>query len=187
MACLFTGGRTTGCNTTDFGGIRRVYLANFQYVSNLTASAGVVTDLDTVNALGVSAPAFYKFDFRRNTASVTETGTAIATTGAVPYVPQITMVFGGRLSADAESIKIMGQAKMVAIVEDANGKFVIYGALPTIVSGTASGNGLDMTSATYASGTNMTDASAWTIVLTGGENAPGLEVPANIMTSAILV
>lgn len=176
MACLLTDGIVKGCRD-NIGGIKEVYLANKELVTEITATDMEVTAIATIDGLGATAPAFYTFEVNKASSNWTDTPAAVASNGGTFYTPSVTMVFSKNDATKANTVKLMGQSTLVAIVKNNDGKYFLLGAE----------NGLELSAGSYASGTAYTDLNGWTITLSGGENTPAFEVNASVITSAILV
>jgi len=182
MTCLLTNGITKGCRD-NIGGISTVYLANKELLTSVTVGGGSPEDLGLVSAIatqssiGADAPAFYEFQVNKNSSNWVDTGTVVASNGGTFYAPAVTMVFGKNDSTKLNTVKLMGQSTLVAIVKNNDGKYFILGET----------NGLELSAGAYASGTAFADLNGWTITLSGGETHPAYEVPSTLITSAIIV
>ena len=177
MSCLLTNHIERGCRD-GIGGIDTVYLANKELVSGVTSSDMLISGITTVDGLGASAAAFYKFEVNRNTSSWTDTPTPVASNGGTIYVPSVTMVFTKNEADKANTIKLMGQSTLVAIIKETSGKYFLLGEE----------FGLDQLTGSYNSGVNRTDLNGWTLTLSSaGENGPSKEVDSSVMDSSILV
>jgi hypothetical protein len=193
MACLLNNHIKKGCKD-NVGGIKKVYLANKDlltsvaigtiedYVETLTTQDSVANSAGTYDA----APAFYEFQPNKASSNWTDTGSQVSNNGGTFYTPSVTMIFSKNDAAKITQIKIMGQTELVAIVVQNDGKVFLTGADLT-TNDQFNGNGLEVTSATYASGTAYTDGTSWTVTLAGGENHPAYEIDPALLTDSILV
>lgn len=170
------------CDQT-IGGVEVVYIANKALVSSIIKGAGspslpeLVTTLTTVNALNVSAPAFFEYFPNDVSSTWTDTGAPLASNSGTFYTPSVTMVFGSNDATKVNTIKLLGQNKLVAIVKENSGKYFLLGG----------DLGLKLTSAVYTPGTAYADARAWTVTLAGGSAHPSPEVDDSVITSSIIV
>jgi len=182
MACLLINGILKGCRD-NIGGIRRVYLANKAFLRSVIIGfgspddPGLVTYIDTVTELGATGPAFYTFEPNKTSSNWSDTMGVVASNGGTTYVPSVTMVFSKNDSGKVNTIKLMGQSELVAIVENNDGKYFLLGK----------DNGLEISAGSYTSGTAYADLNGWTVTLSGGETSPSFEVDAALMTSDILI
>lgn len=186
MSCLLTSGIAKGCRD-NIGGIKEVYLANKERIATIAvgATAMLVDTITTLDALGATAaPAFYTYQVNKVSSVWTDTIAPIASNGGTMYTPSVTMVFGKGEAAKANTVKLMGQSTLVAIVRNNDGKYFLLGG---DITANGLGNGLELSAGSYSSGTAFTDLNGYTITLSGGENHPAYEVNASAMTASILV
>lgn len=116
MACTQTlAGIIRDC-LPNMGGIRAVYLANYADVSSLTEASGVIT---TVSMSGSAV--FKKYEFARNTSSLTSNYAVNAENGTTYVESDLLMVFNRMDTAKRLEIVALAQGELVAIVEDNNG------------------------------------------------------------------
>ena len=104
------------------GGLRAVYLANFADVDSLTITSSVVTAITMV-----SSKKFYKYDFVRNTASMTSNYAVNAENGTTYVETDLLMVFNRMDTTKRLEIVALAQGELVAIVEDNNGNMWYLG------------------------------------------------------------
>lgn len=116
MACTQTlAGIIRDC-LPNMGGLRAVYLANFADVSSLTESAGAISAVSMANSA-----VFKKYEFARNTASMTSNYAVNAENGTTYVETDLLMVFNRMDTTKRLEIVAMAQGELVAIVEDNNG------------------------------------------------------------------
>lgn len=150
MACLQTlNGIALDC-TNSIGGIREVYIANYADIVSQTVTDGKISAL----TLATGAAGFKKYEFRRNTASMTSTlnvdatnGNSVSTDLVLSFLKQET---DKRIEISALSI-----GELAVIVKDANG---LYWYLGKDMPVGASAGGAE-------SGTTYTDGNRYTITL----------------------
>ena len=87
------------------------------------------------------------------------------------------MVFSKNDAAKANTVKLLGQSTLIAIVKNNDGTYFLLGET----------NGLELSAGSYSSGTAYTDLNGWSITLSGGESAPSKEVDSTVITASILV
>ena len=184
MSCLTINGIAKGCRES-IGGVKTVYLANKELIDSIVATDQLVTAITTVDGLGSPGGAFYTFDVDKTSSSWTDTQTPVASNGGTFYVPSVTMVFSRNDAAKAKVVKLMGQATLVAIVKNNDGKYFLLGAQATAIDADM-GNGLEISAGTSASGVGYADLNGLTTTLSGGERYPYYEVQADVMASGIL-
>lgn len=116
MACTQTlAGIVRDC-LPNMGGIRAVYLANFADVDSLTEASG------SISAVSMAGSAkFYKYEFARNTSSLSSNYAVNAENGTTYVETDLLMVFNRMDTAKRLEITALAQGELVAIVEDNNG------------------------------------------------------------------
>ena len=116
MACTQTlAGITRDCLGSN-GGIKAVWLANYDNVSALTESAGAITGITMSGS-----EKFKKYEFPRNTSSLSSNYAVNAENGSSYVETDLLMVFTRMDTAKRLEIVAMAQGNLVAIVEDNNG------------------------------------------------------------------
>lgn len=159
MSCLQTlNGIQVDCEPS-MGGLKVVYIANYSDVTDFhyddpridPSGTGMI---DSITVATGEGHGFKKYEFRRNTASMTSTltvdpanGTSVATDVVLSFLKQDT---GKRLEISALSI-----GELVVIVRDANGRFWFLGKDMPVM---ASAGGAE-------SGTAYTDGNKYNITL----------------------
>lgn len=141
-------GITLGCDTS-MGGVKVVYIADYDDVTGVTVSAGTISSIEMA-----SGATFKAFHFRRNTASMTSTlnvdvnnGNSIST--------DLVMQFLKQDSVKRAEISALSLGEVAVLVEDANGTIWYLGYdLPVM----ASAGGAE-------TGTSFSDGNRYTITL----------------------
>lgn len=116
MACTQTlTGITRDCLGNN-GGIRKVWLANYDNVASLTVAAGAITAISMSNS-----EKFKLYEFARNTSSLTSNYAVNAENGTSYVESDLLMVFNRMDTSKRLEIVALAQGNLVAIVEDNNG------------------------------------------------------------------
>lgn len=116
MACTQTlTGITRDCLGNN-GGIRKVWLANYDNVDSLTVAAGAITAISMSNS-----EKFKLYEFARNTSSLTSNYAVNAENGTSYVESDLLMVFNRMDTSKRLEIVALAQGNLVAIVEDNNG------------------------------------------------------------------
>ena len=168
MACALTAGYSLDCRD-GMGGVKSIYLANYENVSGVTSADGVITAIAKANG-----GRFYKFNLTRATASAIEDFQDDLATGSTFNNQTITLIFNKLQAATRNQIAIIAGATLVAVVEDRNGKYWYYGKE----------SGLMRSGGSAATGTSGADRNGYEVILTGEEREMALEV--NSATVALL-
>lgn len=149
MACSqIIRGLATSCETS-LGGLKTVYIANYDDVQAIKESEGQITGITMVED-----KKFYQFSFKRNTASMTST-LNVNDSAANNVSTEVSLSF---LKQDTEkriAVSALAAGEMAVIVEDGNGKYWYLGSDFPVV---ANGGGAE-------SGTVYSDANRYTITL----------------------
>lgn len=173
MSCLLSAGVTRSCGF-QFGGLKKVYLANFDEVSAVAYSgaSGVITGV-TMSSTGAT---WYEFDYEPNTAQKLEELQA----GAVSrFVNQtLNMKLANITQAKKMVLDTLANATVSAIIQTQDDMFWFYGE-PTKSAG------LRATVLSIDSGTAQADDAAATITLVGGNLGYANQITADAVQAAI--
>ena len=116
MACTQTlTGITRDCLGNN-GGIRKVWLANYDNVASLTVASGAITAITMSNS-----EKFKLYEFARNTSSLSSNYAVNAENGTSYVESDLLMVFNRMDTSKRLEIVALAQGNLVAIVEDNNG------------------------------------------------------------------
>lgn len=178
------GGISLDC-TTSQGGIKSVWIADY---NDVTPSVAVVTpDEEEYNGNtneykkvtgfteGTVDKLFKKYEFRRGTASLTETHTADETTGNNFVTAELSLVFTKKDTAKRVEMAALSVGQLAVIVLDSNGKYWYMG-IDDYVSASAGGS---------ESGTAKSDRNAYTITLKTESNSYCYEVDENLFKPVV--
>ena len=155
MSCLLSAGVTRSCGF-QFGGLKKVYLANFEEVSAVAHDAtGAISGI-TMTSTGAT---WYSFEYEPNTAQKLEELQA----GAVSrFVNQtLNMKLANVTQAKKEVIEDLANATLSVILQTQDDLYWFYGE-PTLSAG------LRATVLSIDSGTAQADDAAVTLTLVGG-------------------
>lgn len=166
MPCALTQGYTFDCKD-NIGGVKAVWFINANDVSSVTESSGVITTI-TKGAGKV----FYKYQLVRNTSSFTQNIAGSVENGTVVYNQELAIVINKMQVSMRNEILLLAQNNLMAVVEDANGKYWLAGRY----------NGLDLTAGTAGTGTAQADRNGFTLTFTGGEKALAPEVQSSVIS-----
>ena len=133
--------------TTSQGGIKKAWIADYSTVKP-TISGDKISAIDTISS-------FKPYEFRRGTASFTETLTADETTGNNYVTQELSLVFTKKDTAKRIEMAALSIGQLAVILLDNNGKY-FYMGVDDYVSASAGGS---------ESGTAKGDRNAYTITL----------------------
>lgn len=170
MSCLLTSGIVKGCKT-GIGGTKRFLLTNKSNVVSVSgATDGLITSI-TMSA----GTTFHEFVTNKFSSSWSDNPSPVAQNSGTAYIPTINMNFAKNEATKRNAVKLLGQAEVVALVQNADGTWFYLGE----------SNGLELIASTYNSGVAVTDANNWTIVMAGGEPNPSQEVDASVIAGIL--
>ena len=122
MGCLQTlTGIFLDC-TNSFGGIKEVYIANYEDVTNVTVAEGEITAITMAGSAK-----FKKYQFRKQTGSLTSTLNVDETAGINYVSSELNLVFTKMETAKRIEIAALSIAQLVVIVRDSNDKYYYLG------------------------------------------------------------
>ena len=154
----------------SMGGIVEVMFANKEDVQEVTLLE------DMVNAITMSSSKkFVKFQFARNTGSMSSNYTIDPTTGVKFVTTDLVLVFNRMETSKRVSIKALIQNDLVAIVKDANGKYWYLG-YDEALNATA-GDGL--------TGTARADRNGYSVTLQDNSHEMPYEVNSEIIAALV--
>ena len=157
---------------TNVGGIREIYIANYDDVSAVTLDETsnmikTITMVDTAK--------FKKYAFKKNTSSMTSTLNVDPANGVNFVQTDLTVVFAKQETVKRMEIAKLSLGELRVIVLDANGKYWFLGQEEFVSA----------TSGTAETGTNRTDGNRYQIVLTDYSSSYPYEVDPSIVAGLI--
>jgi hypothetical protein len=173
MACNILTCIQKGCEN-NAGGLLKFYVADAESVTGTTVTNGTVTAI----SLSGGTPAFYEFEFNKNSAQYVETGNIDLTNGSTFYTVETTLNIARRDVNKRNAIQLLGagQRNLVVILKDANGLFWLQG-LTNYANLTAVGEG---------SGLAKADGSKYSLTLTSEEPDMMPEVDSAIINDLLV-
>jgi len=156
MSCSLTTGYALGCRNS-VGGIKKIWLKNFNATGSVTVSGGLVTALPSASVSG-----WFQYDLTKATASLTETLNVSVENGTTFYTPELTFSINKLQKLVRNELLLMSKARLWAIFLDNNDTYWMLGVI----------NGLDATAGTNGTGTAFGDRSGYSITLSGMEPDP---------------
>jgi hypothetical protein len=173
MACNVTlTGIAYDCGV-NLSGVRRVLIADW---TNIGAD-GVTLDTSTgvggeyISAIDASAGTFKEYIPAKNTGSLTKTLTKDESTGVKYYTNEAVMQFNHMDPAKRAELAELDGGRLVAIVEDMNGKYWYLGK----------DNFVSATAVTGQTGAGLDDGNFYTLTLTDISSA----LPYTVLESAV--
>ena len=106
----------------NVGGIKAVYMANFEDVDTVTVTTNVVTAITMV-----SAKKFYAYYFNPNTSNFTTNINANRENGSLFFETVLSLVFPKQDATKRIEVNALAQAGLMAIVQDNNDTYWLLG------------------------------------------------------------
>ena len=157
---------------TNVGGVREVYIANYDDVSAVTLDE--TSNMIKTITMADSAK-FKKYAFKKNTSSMTSTLNVDPANGINFVQTDLSLVFAKQETVKRMEIAKLSLGELRVIVLDANGKYWFLGK-EEFVSATAG---------TAETGTNRTDGNKYSITLTDYSASYPYEVDPTIIADLI--
>lgn len=172
MACTQAlSGIAASCET-NVGGIREVYIANFDDVTAIEVD-GTSNMIDTITM--DTDKKFKQYFFKKNTSSLTSTLNVDPANGVNFVQSDLALQFAKQETVKRMEIAKLSLGELRVIVKDANGKYWFLG-MEEFVSATAG---------TAETGVNRTDGNRYTITLTDYSSSYPYEVDPSIIEGLI--
>jgi len=165
MACALTSGYSLSCRDSA-GGIKSVYLIEFDNVSGVTESGGTASAIAKANN-----GKFYKYNLQRGTSNFEEAYNDSAENGTSFHVQTLSIILNKMQASTSEEIKLLAQNRLIAVVEDRNSKYWLLGKE----------NGLERSGGRAGSGTAMGDRNGYELTFTSDNVEQAWEVASNII------
>lgn len=174
MSCTQTlSGIPRDCSS-NIGGIKNAYIANFDDVASITETAGKISAI-TMATVDQTTAKFKKYHFRKGTGSVTSTLNVDPTTGVNFVQSDIILQFSKMETAKRVEIAALAQAELAVIIEDMNGLFWYYGRKEGVAASAGTGQ----------TGTARTDGNYYQITLQDNDESFPLEVASSIIEDIV--
>lgn len=169
MACALTQGYSLDCRDSA-GGIKSIYLIEFDNVSGITQSAGTATVISKANN-----SRFWKYNLQRATGEWSEEYQDSAENGTSFNKQNLSIVLNKTQATLSQEIKLLAQNRLLAVVEDRNSKYWLLGET----------NGLQRDGGKAGSGKAFGDRNGYEINFTSEQTLPAIEVTSGIIAGLI--
>lgn len=154
----------------SMGGILEAYFANKEDVKEVTLSEEMIGTI-TMN----TDKKFVKFQFAKNTGSMSSTYTIDQTTGVRYVTTDLVLVFNRMETSKRVAITALAQNDLVAIVKDANGKYWFLGYNEPVNASTGDG----------MTGTARGDRNGYSVTLQDNSHEFPFEVDPDIIDALV--
>ena len=153
MACDLINGREVDCRDS-VGGIKEIYIANFDNVSSASNTSGQISTISMV-----SGTKFFTFGLEKENAEYKNIATGSLENGTTFYSSELIFTWKKMSAAQKNSLKLLAQARLMVIVKDANDVYWVMGT-------TRAADGLTIEN---GSGKAFGDMNGATVTITGME------------------
>ena len=170
MPCIQTlSGLTRDCSS-NMGGIVEALIANFDDVTGVTVSDGIISTISMA-----SAAKFKRYSFAKNTGSLTSNYNIDAASGVKYVTTDLLLQFNRMETAKRVEITALALGDLVVIVKDANGKYWYLGKDEPVNASAGDGQ----------TGTARGDANRYTITLQDESKEMPYEVDSSIVDALV--
>lgn len=153
MACALTQGYNLDCRDS-YGGVKEVYIMEFENASSITLTSGVVTTITKV-----TGKKFWKYNVIAHTAEGEEALTSSRENGTSSNKQSVKFPINKMTAAVRAELLLLAKNRLLVVVVDENGTGWLYGY----------GYGLMSTSIGAKTGKALADRNGYEIVLEGEE------------------
>ena len=172
MACLITiAGITLDCESS-LGGIKQVWIAQYDNVKSVT----VDDETNQISAITLEEDAkWYNYQFRKGTGSLTSTLNVDETAGTNYVSNELALVFTKMETKKRIEIAALSIGQLVVVVEDSNGKYWFLGKDDYVSASAGTG----------VTGTAKGDQNAYTLTLATDSESYPYELSAEAIQSVV--
>lgn len=155
---------------TSMGGIKTVYIANYDDVTNVSLTEDKVGVIEMAES-----KKFLQYHFKKGTGSMTSTLTVDGANGVNYVTTDLVLSFLKMETTKRIEIAALAVNELAIIVEDANGKYWYLGYDEAVTASAGTGE----------TGTARGDGNKYTITLQDTSKSYPYEVDADVLTSLI--
>jgi hypothetical protein len=167
MACALTSGYTLDCRNS-FGGVKEIYIMEFDNATTITVSAGVVTAITKA-----TGKLFRDYKVIAHTAEGEEAATLSRENGTSSIKQTIKLPINKMTTAVRNELLLLGQNRLLIAVTDENGTTWLYGH----------DYGLMLQTWGSKTGKTLADRNGYELVFEGEEKNPAYECDSSTVTS----
>jgi hypothetical protein len=165
MACALTQGYTVDCRDSA-GGVKAIYIIEFDNVSGVTESAGVATAI-----LKANGKRFWKYNLQRATAEASEAFQDNLENGTSFNKQTVNFILNKLQATTRNEIVLLAQNRLLMVIEDRNTRYWLYGRE----------TGLMREGGKSGTGKVLGDRNGYELIFTGDERVMALEVQSGII------
>lgn len=171
MSCALTQSFPLDCRNA-VGGIKSVRFATLAQWTALGASVAS----GEVQSFSAASTVFYTYEQMKESSNFIDNMAGSMSAGTLFYTPTLTVIIPKVRAQVAREVKLLGQNRLVAIVELNTGDFVVLGQL----------NGMEIVTDAAGSGTAFADLNGHTITFEGREIDPHVFISTALVASVTI-
>ena len=169
MACALTQGYNLDCRL-NYGGVKEIYVIEFDNVSAITEAAGVITGITKV-----STKVFKKYSLVAHTAEGSESFAGSREMGTLSNKQTIKFPINKMTTAVRNELKLLAQNRLIFVFVDENGTGWMYGR----------GYGLTLTIGDIKTGKVLADRNGYELTFEGDEKDLANEVDSTTLATLL--
>lgn len=167
MPCALTANIALGC-MDSVGGLKKIYVTEFENKSTLTKAAGVITGFTLT-----TGKKFWSYDFEKQNAELNEKLNTSQENGSTFYEGELKVSLNKRTATLRNELALVAVNRLLIIAQDRNGIYWLMGEL----------NGATLMPSTFGSGKAMGDRNGYELVFGSMEEVPMSEVTAALIAT----
>jgi hypothetical protein len=164
MSCALSQGYALDCRDSA-GGVDEAYFIEFDNVTAMTVTAGVITAMTKA-----SAKRFWKYKFPKETASFKETQAGDEKNGTSFWTQTLAIVLNKMQTATRNELILLSKNRLLVVYKDMNGAFWMLGQTGAAL----------MKTSENTSGTGRGDRNGYNPTFEAIEKDPVIEVQASV-------
>lgn len=168
MPCALTQGFNLDCRNSQ-GGVKEVYLMEFDNLVSVTAASGVVSVVTKL-----TGKRFWLYQQVKQNSSADETIQANEENGTIFYEQSLKLIINQMQASVRNEILLLSQQRLVAVVVDRNGNGWLYGQINALLIQAGSKG---------STGKAMGDRNGYELDFKGFEPSLALLVPTSVVAT----
>lgn len=171
MSCLLTQGFTLDCLGDNAGGVKEIYITEFQNATAITTVSGAITAITMA-----AGKQFWAYELYSEQGEVSENAIKKPENGTIAHEQSVKIPLYKQETNKRNELYIVAKNRVLIIVKDSNDKYWLYGE----------GYGLNLVSRLATFGKLIDDRNGYELEFTGKEPLPSKEVASGIIAALLL-
>lgn len=160
----------------NIGGIKAVYIANYEDVASIALTDGKVSGITMVTPASGTAPKFKKYNFKPGTGSMSSTLNKDLQAGTNYVSTDLVLQFNRMETTKRVEMTALAQGELMAIVKDSNDVYWLLGRTEPLVASAGDGQ----------TGTARADGNRYTLTLQDNADTFPYEILSTVITDTIV-